>query len=104
MISVKDRRLLQEALDWRCDAFMTMERRLPTAAAFIERQTGLRVMTADDVLGPAEPFRPAVPLTAQRASLPIAARSKRPERAPLPAYGSRRTPVLVRTAARHRQG
>ena len=44
MISVKDRRLLQEALDWRCDAFMTMERRLPTEAAFIERQTGLRIM------------------------------------------------------------
>jgi hypothetical protein len=44
MISVKDRRLLQEALDWRCDAFMTMERRLPTAAAFIERQAGMRVM------------------------------------------------------------
>jgi hypothetical protein len=44
MISVKDRRLLQEALDWQCDAFMTMERRLATAAAFIERQTGLRVM------------------------------------------------------------
>jgi hypothetical protein len=44
MISVKDRRLLQEALDWRCDAFMTMERRLPTAATFIERHTGLRVM------------------------------------------------------------
>jgi hypothetical protein len=44
MISVKDRRLLQEALDWRCDAFMTMERRLPTAAAFIEREAGLRVI------------------------------------------------------------
>jgi hypothetical protein len=44
MISVKDRRLLQEALDWRCEAFMTMERRLPTATAFIERETGLRVM------------------------------------------------------------
>jgi hypothetical protein len=44
MISVQDRRLLQEALDWRCDAFLTMERRLPTAAAFIERETGLRVM------------------------------------------------------------
>ena len=43
MISVKDRRLLQDALDWHCDAFMTMERRLPTAAAFIERETGLRV-------------------------------------------------------------
>ena len=44
MISTKDRRLLQDALDWRCDAFMTMERRLPTAAVFIERETGLRVM------------------------------------------------------------
>jgi hypothetical protein len=44
MISVKDRRLLQEALDRRCNAFMTMERRLPTASVFIERQTGLRVM------------------------------------------------------------
>ena len=44
MISVKDRQLLQEALDWRCDAFMTMERRLPTAAAFIEREISLRVM------------------------------------------------------------
>lgn len=44
MLSVQDRRLLQDALDWRCNAFLTMERRLPTAAAFIERQTGLRVM------------------------------------------------------------
>jgi len=44
MISVKDRRLHQEALDWRCDAFMTMERRLPTAAAFIKREASLRVM------------------------------------------------------------
>jgi hypothetical protein len=44
MISIKDRRLLQEALDRHCDAFITMERRLPTAAEFIERETGLRVM------------------------------------------------------------
>ena len=44
MISLKDRLLLQDALDWRCDGFMTMERRLPTAAAFIERYTGLRVL------------------------------------------------------------
>ncbi len=43
MISLKDRQLLQEALDWRCEAFMTMERRLPTAA-FIKRETGLRVL------------------------------------------------------------
>jgi hypothetical protein len=54
MISVNDRQLLQEALDWRCDAFMTMERRLPTAATFIERETGLRVMrpTYCDLLRP----------------------------------------------------
>ncbi len=55
MISVKDRQLLQEALDWCCDAFMTMERRLPTAAAFIERETGLRLMrptTYWDLLSP----------------------------------------------------
>lgn len=55
MISVKDSQLLQEALDWRCDAFMTMERRLPTAATFIERETGLRVMrptTYCDLLRP----------------------------------------------------
>lgn len=44
MISVKDRRLLQEALDWECDAFLTMERRLLTAAAFIEHEAALRVM------------------------------------------------------------
>jgi hypothetical protein len=44
MISAKDRLLLQDALDWRCAAFMTMERRLPTAAGFIERETGLLVM------------------------------------------------------------
>jgi hypothetical protein len=43
-ISVKDRRLLQDALDVGCDGFLTMERRLPTQADFIERSTGLRVM------------------------------------------------------------
>ena len=37
MISVKDRRLLQQAIDWRCDAFLTMERRLPTSARFVQR-------------------------------------------------------------------
>jgi hypothetical protein len=43
-ISAKDRILLQDALDYRCDAFMTMERRLPALAGFIERTTALRVM------------------------------------------------------------
>jgi hypothetical protein len=44
MISVKDRRLLQEALDWQCEAFLTVERCLPTAATFIERETGLQML------------------------------------------------------------
>ena len=43
-ISAQDRRLLQDALDVGCDGFLTMERRLPTQADFIERATGLRVM------------------------------------------------------------
>ena len=43
-ISAKGRCLLQDALDVGCDAFLTMERRLPTQAPFIERATGLRVM------------------------------------------------------------
>jgi hypothetical protein len=56
MISVKDRRLLQEALDWGCDAFLTMERRLPTAAAFIEHETGLRVMRPTTYWGLLDPW------------------------------------------------
>jgi hypothetical protein len=43
-ISRKDRRLYQDALDVGCGAFMTMERRLPSAAKFIQRTTRLRVM------------------------------------------------------------
>jgi hypothetical protein len=56
MTSAKDRRLLQDALDWRCDAFLTMERRLPTAAEFIGRETGLRVMRPTTYWGLLEPF------------------------------------------------
>jgi hypothetical protein len=54
MISAEDRRLLQDALDWRCDGFMTMERRLPTAAEFVERTTGLRVMRPSTYWGQLE--------------------------------------------------
>lgn len=48
MLSVKDRALLQEALDWRCQAFLTMERRLPQAAVYLQAQTGLRVVRPSD--------------------------------------------------------
>jgi hypothetical protein len=43
-VSVKDWRLLQDALALQCDAFLTMERKLATQAAVIERATHLRVM------------------------------------------------------------
>jgi hypothetical protein len=52
MISVKGRWLLQDALDWRCDAILSVERRLPTAAEFIGRETGLRVMRSTTYCGP----------------------------------------------------
>jgi hypothetical protein len=58
MVSAKDRLLLQEALDWHCDAFMTMERRLPTAAPFIERATGLRIMRPKVYWGVLKRFGP----------------------------------------------
>jgi hypothetical protein len=44
MISKKDRILLQDALDLGCDAFMTVEQKLPKNAQHIERWTGLRLM------------------------------------------------------------
>jgi hypothetical protein len=45
MISKKDRIVLQDALDHRCDAFLTMEKKLPAAAARqVQRMTGLRIL------------------------------------------------------------
>ena len=41
----KDRLLLKEAVAFRCEAFLTMERRLPRNAAHIEREIGIRILT-----------------------------------------------------------
>ncbi len=45
-ISLKDRRLLQDALILGCDAFLTMERerKLPAVADQVLRATGLRIL------------------------------------------------------------
>lgn len=40
----KDRRLVRDAVELECDAFLTMERRLPKNAAHIERVVGIRVL------------------------------------------------------------
>lgn len=44
-LSEKDRVLLREAVILRCEAFLTVERRLPRNAAHIENKLGIRVMT-----------------------------------------------------------
>jgi hypothetical protein len=44
-LSDKDRVLLQHAVIWRCEAFLTMERRLPRNAAHLERELGIKVLT-----------------------------------------------------------
>jgi hypothetical protein len=44
-LSRKDRRLLEEAVGLRCEAFLTMERRLPRNAEHIRRELGIEVMT-----------------------------------------------------------
>jgi hypothetical protein len=44
-LSEKDRILLREAVILRCEAFLTVERRLPRNAAHIQSKLGIRVMT-----------------------------------------------------------
>lgn len=44
-LSEKDRLLLRHAIILRCEAFLTVERRLPRNAAHIERELGVRILT-----------------------------------------------------------
>lgn len=44
-LSEKDRRLLQDAIALRCEAFLTMERRLPRNASHLSRELGLEILT-----------------------------------------------------------
>jgi hypothetical protein len=44
-LSDKDRLLIREAVLLRCEAFLTVERRLPRNAAHLEDQLGIRVLT-----------------------------------------------------------
>lgn len=56
MISRKDRALLQEAIDLRCDAFLTMERRLPTAAKFVRREAAISILRPADLWDQLRPW------------------------------------------------
>ena len=44
-ISQKDKRLLKHAVALRCDAFLTVERRLPTRAAYVKAELGISILT-----------------------------------------------------------
>jgi hypothetical protein len=44
-LSAADRRLLQDAIAFRCDSFLTMERRLPRNGAHLQRELGLLILT-----------------------------------------------------------
>jgi hypothetical protein len=44
-LSEKDKLLLRQAINLRCEAFLTVERRLPCNAAHIERELGILVLT-----------------------------------------------------------
>ena len=44
-LSEKDRRLLREAITLRCEAFLTVERRLPRNGDHIARELGIRILT-----------------------------------------------------------
>lgn len=44
-LSQKDRLLIQDAVALRCEAFLTVERRLPRNAPHIERELGIRIVT-----------------------------------------------------------
>lgn len=44
-LSGKDKLLLRHAVILRCEAFLTVERRLPRNAAHVERELGIRILT-----------------------------------------------------------
>jgi hypothetical protein len=55
-LSAPDRLLLRHALALRCEAFLTVERRLPRNSAHIERELGLRVLTPTSYWALLEPW------------------------------------------------
>ena len=44
-LSAKDRLLLKHSVELGCDAFLTVEKKLPKNASHLEREIGIRVIT-----------------------------------------------------------
>ncbi len=55
-LSAKDKLLARDALALECDAFLTMERKLPKMADHIERELGLNVLRPPDYWALLEPW------------------------------------------------
>ena len=55
-LSEKDGRLLRQAIILRCEAFLTVERRLPRNAAHIKRELGISILTPITLWGMLQPW------------------------------------------------
>jgi hypothetical protein len=55
-LSAKDKLLVRDALALECDAFLTMERKLPKVADHIERELGITVLRPPDFWALLEPW------------------------------------------------
>jgi hypothetical protein len=57
-LSEKDRRLIVDAVAYECDAFLTMEKKLPKHAAHIEEAVGLKILRPTHYWALLEPWAP----------------------------------------------
>lgn len=55
-LSVKDKRLLRDAIAFECDAFLTMETRLSKMGSHIEAHLGIKVLRPTELWGCLEPW------------------------------------------------
>lgn len=55
-LSEKDKKLIQEAVYFDCDAFLTVEQRLPKNGPHLQRELGLRVFRPTDFWAVLEPW------------------------------------------------
>lgn len=55
-LGASDRELLKDAIQFGCDAFLTMEARLPKNSVRIQALTGLRILTPEEYWARLEPW------------------------------------------------
>jgi hypothetical protein len=55
-LSVKDKRLLRDAIELECDAFLTMEKKLARNAEHLQAELGMKVLRPPDYWALLEPW------------------------------------------------